>query len=139
MIKEAIILKSDAGGRVFVPVEQRVEFVREFERSGLSGPRFAAMVGVEVSGLRHLAQEAWNFAVNSAACEHAPDRPRGVGGVSTTASAVRLNSERGADAVVELEEFFIGDLELLWGELECLLLKGEVGQMHQPIDLLRSE
>lgn len=41
MSKGAIILKSDAGGRVLVPVERQVELVREFERSGLSGPRFA--------------------------------------------------------------------------------------------------
>lgn len=127
MSKEAMILKSDAGGRVVVPVERQVEFVWEFVRSGYSGPRFAAMVGDEVSDVRHLAQEAWNVVVNSAAFELAPDRPRGVGGGSTTASAVRLNSERGADAVVEFEEFFIGNLELLWGELECLLLKSEIG------------
>lgn len=44
---EAIILKSDAVGRVLVPVERQVELVREFERSGLSGPRFAEMVGVK--------------------------------------------------------------------------------------------
>jgi len=40
MSKEAIILKSDAGGRVLVPLEQQVELVREYERSGLSGPKF---------------------------------------------------------------------------------------------------
>jgi hypothetical protein len=47
MNKQAMILKSDASGRVFVPVERQVEFVREFERSGLSGPRFAAMAGLK--------------------------------------------------------------------------------------------
>lgn len=35
MSKEAMILKSDAGGRVFVPGERQVEFVREFERRWL--------------------------------------------------------------------------------------------------------
>ena len=47
MSKEAIILKSDAGGRILVPVERQVELVREFERSGLSGPRFAEIAGVK--------------------------------------------------------------------------------------------
>ena len=47
MSKEAIILKSDAGGRVLVPLEQQVELVREYERSGLSGPKFAEMAGVK--------------------------------------------------------------------------------------------
>lgn len=47
MSNEEIILKSDACGRVLVPVERQVELVREFERSGLSGPRFAEMAGVK--------------------------------------------------------------------------------------------
>ena len=42
-----MILKSDAGGRTLVPLDRQVELVREFERSGLSGPRFAAMAGVK--------------------------------------------------------------------------------------------
>ena len=37
-----IIFKSDAYGRLFVPVERQVEF----ERSGLSCPQFAAMAGL---------------------------------------------------------------------------------------------
>lgn len=47
MSKEAMILKSDASGRMLVPVERQVELVREFERSGLTGPRFAAMAGLK--------------------------------------------------------------------------------------------
>jgi hypothetical protein len=47
MNKEAMILKSDAGGRMLLPVERQVELVREFERSGLSGPRFAALAGLK--------------------------------------------------------------------------------------------
>ncbi len=47
MSNEVMILKSDAGGRTLVPLDRQVELVREFERSGLSGPRFAAMAGVK--------------------------------------------------------------------------------------------
>ena len=47
MSKETIILKSDGAGRVQTPAERQVALVREFERSGLSGPRFAAMAGVK--------------------------------------------------------------------------------------------
>lgn len=47
MSKQVMILKSDAGGRTFVPLERQIELVREFERSGLSGPRFAAMTGLK--------------------------------------------------------------------------------------------
>lgn len=46
MNKEAIVLKSDGAGRVQTPVARQVELVREFERSGLSGPRFAELAGV---------------------------------------------------------------------------------------------
>ena len=54
MSKGAIILKRDAGGRVLVPVERRVELVREFERSGLSGPKFA-----EIAGVKYQTFAAW--------------------------------------------------------------------------------
>ena len=47
MNKEAMILKSDGAGRVQTPVERQVALVREFERSGLSGPRFAALAGIK--------------------------------------------------------------------------------------------
>ncbi len=51
MSKEAMILKSDAGGRVVVPVERQLELVREFERSGLPGTRFAVMAGLKYQKL----------------------------------------------------------------------------------------
>jgi hypothetical protein len=54
MSKEAIILKSDAAGRVLVPLDRQVELVREFERSGLSGPRFA-----EIAGVKYQTFAAW--------------------------------------------------------------------------------
>lgn len=47
MNKEALILKRDGFGQVQTPMERRVALVREFERSGLSGRKFAAMAGVK--------------------------------------------------------------------------------------------
>lgn len=47
MNKDAMVLKSDKAGRVQTPVQRQVELVREFERSGLSGPRFAELAGVK--------------------------------------------------------------------------------------------
>jgi hypothetical protein len=41
------ILKSDARGRVRVPVERQEALLDEFERSGLSGVKFAKLVGVK--------------------------------------------------------------------------------------------
>ena len=46
MNKQAIVLKSDRAGRVQTPVGRQIAVVREYERSGLSGPRFAALTGI---------------------------------------------------------------------------------------------
>ena len=42
-------MTTDARGRVRVPVERREALLDEFERSGLSGVKFAQMVGVKYS------------------------------------------------------------------------------------------
>ena len=47
MNESDLILNQDAGGRVFVPTGRQIELVQEFERSGLSAPKFAAMAGVK--------------------------------------------------------------------------------------------
>lgn len=43
------VLKTDEVGRVRTPVERREQLLAEFERSGLSGSKFAALVGVKYS------------------------------------------------------------------------------------------
>jgi len=43
----AMVLKTDATGRVRMPVEQRERLLDEFERSGLSGTKFAALAGIK--------------------------------------------------------------------------------------------
>ena len=42
----SIILKTDTRGRVFTPRQKRDELLAEFERSGLSGAKFAQLAGV---------------------------------------------------------------------------------------------
>ena len=41
------LMTTDARGRVRVPVERREALLDDFERSGLSGVKFAQMVGVK--------------------------------------------------------------------------------------------
>ncbi len=41
-----MILKTDTRGRVSTPRQKREELLAEFERSGLSGAKFAALAGV---------------------------------------------------------------------------------------------
>ena len=47
MTERVELLKTDARGRVRVPDERREGLLNEFEKSGLSGPKFAAMIGVK--------------------------------------------------------------------------------------------
>ena len=46
-----ILLKQDVRGRVRTPRKRREALLDEFERSGLSGPKFAALVGVKYQTL----------------------------------------------------------------------------------------
>jgi hypothetical protein len=47
MIPGQTILKTDARGRVRVPVERREALLDEYEKSGLSGKKFAVLVGIK--------------------------------------------------------------------------------------------
>jgi hypothetical protein len=44
---EAEVLKTDGRGRVRVPVERREALLDEFEKSGMSGARFARLAGIK--------------------------------------------------------------------------------------------
>ncbi len=44
-----VVLKTDTIGRVMTPLERRRSLLEEFEKSGLSGTKFAALVGVKYS------------------------------------------------------------------------------------------
>ena len=63
MSKEAIVLKRDAGGRVLVPLPRQVELVREFERSGLSGPKLREVLTrlptLTNGQIKEVSPEAW--------------------------------------------------------------------------------
>jgi hypothetical protein len=48
MIKaDEVVLKTDKLGRMQTPVARREQVLDEFERSGLSGKKFAALVGIK--------------------------------------------------------------------------------------------
>ena len=44
---QSLILKTDTRGRVLTPRDRREVLLDEFERSGLSGAKYAALVGVK--------------------------------------------------------------------------------------------
>jgi hypothetical protein len=48
---EPCLIKTDAVGRVHRTPEQRERILQEYERSGLSGPKFAALCGVRYQTL----------------------------------------------------------------------------------------
>jgi len=41
------LLKEDLVGRIRIPAEKRLQILEEFDRSGMSGTAFAALVGVK--------------------------------------------------------------------------------------------
>jgi hypothetical protein len=52
MIKsDGVVLKTDKRGRVQTPVARREQLLDEFERSGLSGKEFSALVGIKYQTL----------------------------------------------------------------------------------------
>ena len=55
MAAEAVI-KTDGLGRMRTPAARRETLLDEFERSGLSGPKFAALVGIKYQTLAGWAQ-----------------------------------------------------------------------------------
>lgn len=44
---DSLILKADTRGRMLTPPDRRERLLDEFERSGLSGPKYAALVGIK--------------------------------------------------------------------------------------------
>lgn len=63
-----MILESDAGGRMLVPVEPHEELVRVFDRSGFSGPRLATLSRLKYQTFatpRRPGQDRGNFDLDS--------------------------------------------------------------------------
>jgi hypothetical protein len=54
---ETTILKTDVLGRVKTPVARREQLLDEFERSGLTGQKFAAVVGINYQTFATWAQK----------------------------------------------------------------------------------
>ena len=49
MMEQRKLLRQDVKGRVQTPAARREELLDEFDRGGLSGAKFAALVGVKYS------------------------------------------------------------------------------------------
>jgi|ERR1051326_1112278 hypothetical protein len=54
---EEAILKTDTRGRVLTPKARREQLLDEFERSGLSGQKFAALIGIKYQTFATWAQK----------------------------------------------------------------------------------
>jgi len=84
MLKTDTILKTDEVGRVRTSAARRESLLDEFERSGLSGTKFAALAGIKYPTFA-----AW-------ACKRRRQR-----GVSAPATVKPANPARWLEAVVE--------------------------------------
>jgi hypothetical protein len=67
---DGTILKTDTTGRVRTPVARRESLLDEFERSGLSGPKFAALAGIKYQTFA-----AWSLRRRKLAGVKAPVKP----------------------------------------------------------------
>src|SRR5690242_1061676 len=52
-----LILKTDTRGRICMPADRRKALLEEFEKSGLSGAKFAALAGIKYSTFANWAQQ----------------------------------------------------------------------------------
>jgi hypothetical protein len=89
MIPVSSVLKTDGRGRVRTPPAQREALLDEFERSGLSGMRFAALYGVKYPSFANWVQRRRR--------RRAPEQQAGPVSRGTGAAAVQwLEAEVGA-------------------------------------------
>ncbi len=57
--QNGVVLKADTRGRVLTPVARRESLLDEFERSGLSGAKFAQLAGLKYSTFACWLQRRW--------------------------------------------------------------------------------
>lgn len=81
---DGVLLKTDGLGRVRTPPERREQLLDEFERSGVSGAKFAALAGIKYQTFA-----AW-------VCKRRRQRDP-----ATSAPAKQIDSVRWLEAVVE--------------------------------------
>ena len=55
--EQTIIIKTDEAGRIQMPGDRREQLLDEFERSGLSGAKFAALAGIKYQTFATWARE----------------------------------------------------------------------------------
>lgn len=89
------ILKQDAAGRVWTPVERREALLDEFERSGLPATQFAAHLGVKYSTFAVWVQKRRKSrSAGSGAAGPLPAVPRLAGWVEATVESPGDGAER---------------------------------------------
>jgi DNA-binding transcriptional regulator YiaG len=93
------LIRTDALGRLHRTPEQREQILDEYERSGLSGPKFAALCGVKYQTLA-----AWLARRKS--CKQAPPprrrQPKGLPQVRWFEASVQPPAASGAGLLLEL-------------------------------------
>jgi len=91
MTEDQNLLQSDARGRVRVPVERREGLLDEFERSGMSGVKFARLAGIKYPTFALWAQKR-RKARSAGPSAEGVERPMGF---------VEAIVDRGAEMVIE--------------------------------------
>ena len=84
MIAESVILKTDGRGRVRTPLVQREALLDAFERSGLSGMKFAVLHGVKYPSFANWVQQRKRHRLMA---EAGSESEGGIGRATATAGA----------------------------------------------------
>lgn len=114
--KEGMVLKTDVLGRVKTGARQREAMLDEFERSGLSGTKFAAVAGVNYQTFA-----SWVQKRRKATGAYRPEAKRSKPGKSARRAATTTPALGWVEAVVEeaKQEALSGGQEVLRLELPC--------------------
>jgi hypothetical protein len=125
--EQSEILKVDDRGRVRTPVARREELLDEFERSGLSGAKFAVMVGVKYPTFALWVQKRRKARAGAKA---------GVGSGSAISSAGACGSVRLFEAFPEAVAGSVGGMKIeLPGGIRMLV--DSMAQVPVAAELLR--
>jgi hypothetical protein len=125
------ILKTDKRGRVRTSPERRQELLAEFERSGLSGPKFAAVTGLKYQTLAGWLQRRrkQGAQVSPAVCsartpgvqwlETVIDKAQAPQGTAGSALIVRLPSGATLELMTPTHAALAGTVLRAWEKAVC--------------------
>jgi transposase len=98
-----VVFKQDGLGRVRMPAARREQLMDEFERSGLSGKKFAALAGIKYQTFATWAQKRRRQREAEAVAKVAPTAKEKVGWLEAVVEQARDTVVRAGESVLVLK------------------------------------